>query len=114
MNEQPTPQQSGPNNSQNLQVLGSIALALLIVIGVVAAVTGRLGPTSIAELRAEEEAREDAEEEAEEQAEEAEEAAEEPSDLRADRGRERNRVDRSGRGRSGRGGSDRDRRDDHD
>lgn len=103
MDELREPQPQSTGHSQAGQVLGSIAVALLIVAGVVATVTSRLGPTSIAELRTREELRE----EAGEQAEEATEAQRE-ADERAEGGRDEQRRDRSGRGRSGRRGGDRD------
>lgn len=76
------------------QMVGSLIVALLIVVGVIAAVTARLGPTSIAELRTQEEI-------AEESAEEAEEA-EEAGDRDAARKRDRDRESLSERGRRGR------------
>jgi hypothetical protein len=42
---------------RRLQLLGSLIVAVLIVIAVIVAVTGELGPTSVAELDAREEAR---------------------------------------------------------
>lgn len=69
-------------------MLGSLAVALLIVVAVIYAVTARLGPTSIAELRAQEEV----EEERQEQAEEAREARADKRDgsgSRRGRGRDR-------------------------
>ena len=70
-----------------LQILGSLVAAVLIVVGVVWAVTARLGPTSIAEL----EAKEEAAEEAGEQEEEAREAKEGGGDS----GRRRRRGGRN-------------------
>lgn len=78
------------------QMLGSLAAALLIVVGVIYAVTARLGPTSIAELRAQEEL----DEERQEAAEETREADEESdrSDRRRGRGSDRRgNEDRRGR-----------------
>ena len=59
------------------QLLGSIAVAALIVALAIWAVTARLGPTSITELEAADERAEEAGEAAEEKAEEAQEAEEE-------------------------------------
>lgn len=87
MDDQQQAEPAGASQSQAGQILGSIAVALLIAAGVIAAVTYRLGPTSIAELRAQEEVQE----EAEDQAEEAAEAEKEEADARADQGRERQR-----------------------
>jgi hypothetical protein len=53
------------------QLLGSLAVAALIVALAVWAVTAKLGPTSIADREAAEEQAEDAEETAEDKAEEA-------------------------------------------
>jgi flagellar biosynthesis/type III secretory pathway M-ring protein FliF/YscJ len=65
-----------PKRSHGPQMLGSLAVAVLIVAVAIWAVTARLGPTSIAELEAQEELAEEQEERQEEAAEEAEEAAE--------------------------------------
>ena len=70
-----------------LQMLGSLAAALLIAVLAIWAVTARLGPTSIAAQEAAEERQEDAAEEAEDAAEEAAEAQEEGGRRRR-RGRE--------------------------
>ena len=49
------------------QMLGSLAVALLIVVGVISAVIARLGPTSIAKRRAQEEFEKERQEKAEEE-----------------------------------------------
>lgn len=71
---------NGPErrHSHGGQMLGSLAVALLIAVGVIYAVTARLGPTSIAQWRAQEELEE-------ERQGEAEEAREERADERDDR-----------------------------
>jgi hypothetical protein len=73
------------------QLLGSLAVALLIVAVAIWAVTARLGPTSITELEAAEERAEEAGEAAEEKAEEAREAEEGKA---GDSGRRRRGRDR--------------------
>jgi uncharacterized membrane-anchored protein YhcB (DUF1043 family) len=70
------------------QLLGSLAVAALIVALAIWAVTARLGPTSIAEREAAEEQEEEAGEAAEE-AREAEEEKAEGSGGRRRRGRDR-------------------------
>lgn len=80
----------GPGTGQRhgLQMLGSLLVGLLIVIGVVWAVTAKLGPTSVAELEAKEDAAEAREEREEEAGEAREGAAEgEESGRRRRRGR---------------------------
>jgi hypothetical protein len=74
------------------QLLGSIAVAALIVASAIWAVTARLGPTSITELEAAEERAEESEEAAEEKAEEAKEAEQEKA---GDSGRGRGRRGRN-------------------
>jgi hypothetical protein len=69
-------------------MLGSLIAAVLIVAAAIWAVTARLGPTSLSELRAQEEAAEAEEERQEEAAEAAEEAGEEQGRRRR-RGRDR-------------------------
>lgn len=86
---------AAPTSSHTLQMLGSLAAALLIVTAVIYAVTAKLGPTSLAELRAQEELEEDRQEQAEEE--------------RADG--ERDRSSRRGRNSTGRGDYGRRRRD---
>jgi hypothetical protein len=62
---------------QLIQVLGSLLVGLAIVAVVIVAVTAQLGPTSVAELEAQEEAREAREEAREERLEQLEERIEE-------------------------------------
>ena len=81
---QPPPQRYG------LQMAGSLAAAILIVIAVIWAVTARLGPTSITELEAKEEAADEAADAAEEAQEEAQEAEADGDSGRRRRGRGRN------------------------
>ncbi|HLL30157.1 MAG TPA: hypothetical protein VK403_04090 [Allosphingosinicella sp.] len=71
-----------------VQLLGSLAVAAIVVAAAIWAVTARLGPTSITEREAAAEQAEEAEEAAEEAQEEAEEKAE-GSGGRRRRGRDR-------------------------
>jgi hypothetical protein len=71
------------------QLLGSLAVAVLIVAVAIWAVTARLGPTSITELEAAEDRAEEAGEAAEEKQEAEEEKAGDSGGGRRRRGRDR-------------------------
>ena len=88
MDEPPAPPPPpAPHPRHGLQMLGSLAAALLIVAAAIWAVTARLGPTSIAELEAAEDIAEAEEDAVEEVAEAEEEQVEEAGDERSGRRR---------------------------